>query len=133
MAKFEFDRLVTGEEIKGMIEKDLGSGFRVEVKKNRIEIAQDGLRGCFIQWREKEGRTICVGPSAYQPSVGLRTAVMIGPIVLLEIIAVSMGYLVVGILPAIVIGWIAFLIAGSLSRELVRSVAGILERIARKA
>jgi small neutral amino acid transporter SnatA (MarC family) len=58
---------------------------------------------------------------------------MIGPIVLLEIIAVSMGYLVVGILPAIVIGWIAFLIAGSLSRELVRSVAGILERIARKA
>jgi len=133
MAKFEFDRIVTGEEIKVMIEKDLGSGFRVEVKKNRIEIAQDGLRGCFIQWREKEGRTICVGPSAYQPSVGLRNAVMIGPMVLTEIIALSMGYLVVGILPAIVISMVAFLIALSLSRELVKRVAGILERIARKA
>ena len=133
MAKFEFDRIVTGEEIKGIIEKDLGSAFRVQLNKKRVEIVQDGLRGCLISFEEKNGRTICKGPFRYIPSVGLRVATQFGPFVLVEIIALSMGYLFVGIFPACVLGTVVFVIVYSLSGELVKRVTGMLEKVAAKA
>jgi len=67
MARFVFDKIVTGDEIKGIIQKDLGSAFRVEVKKNRIEVVQDASKGCAILLREKDGRT-SVEPHGYMPS-----------------------------------------------------------------
>ena len=33
MVKFEFDKILTIEEIKAIVEKNLGSGFRSELKK----------------------------------------------------------------------------------------------------
>jgi hypothetical protein len=128
MAKFAFDKIVTGEEIGDIIQKDLGPAFRVEVKTNRIEIVQDASKGCAIYLREKEGRTICRGPQGYMPSTGLRVAIPIGAFVLLFVIGQSVGYLVVGIgvLPMIIL----YLLMKAPSQELVKRVAGILGKVA---
>ena len=126
MAKFEFDRLVTAEEVKGDLEGALGAGYRYNVKRNRIEIVQDAAVGCIVVVREKHGRTVCIGPVGYMPSSGLRAAIIFGALVLLFLAGLAMGYLVIGIgaIPLILVT----LIMKIPSRELVERVKKILER-----
>jgi TPR repeat protein len=127
MAHLEFDRIVTGEELKGMVQKAFGSGFRLTLKKKRIEIVQDAAKGCVIQVREARGKTICKGPYGYMPSGGLRIAIILGAFVLLFLIGQAMGYLVIGIgaLPMIVL----VLIMKAPSQDLVKRVRGIVEKL----
>jgi hypothetical protein len=131
MAKFEFDRIVTIEEIKSMVEKALGSGFQIALKKNRIEIVENATKGCVIQVGEKQGRTFCKGPFGYMPSGGLRAALIFGALVILFLIGLAVGYLVVGIgaIPMIIL----ILIMKAPSQELVRRVTGVLETLTKKA
>lgn len=130
MAKFEFDRVVAGEELKGMVQEALGSGFRFALKKNRIQIVQDAAKGCVIQVREERGKTICKGPYGYMPSGGLRIAIILGAFVLLFIIGQAIGYLVFGIgaIPMIIL----VLIMKAPSQDLVRRVRGVLEELTLK-
>jgi hypothetical protein len=130
MGKFVFPKIVTTEELRGMFEKELGSAYRVTVKKNMVEIVQDAAKGCAIQTKDKDGKTICSGPYSFMPSPKLALAVVLSFFVLLFVIGLSMGYLVVGIgvLPMIVL----FLLMKVPSQKLVKRVAGILEKLARK-
>lgn len=132
MAEFAFDKMVTGDEIKGILQKDLGSAFRVEVKKNRIDVIQDGLRGCVIKLRERDGKTICRGPGAYIPSGALRaviiSVIIIGEFAILFLFAVSMNYLF--LLIAALAPYILMLLMNT--QKHVKRVAGILEKVASK-
>ncbi|MDP2966548.1 MAG: hypothetical protein Q8N39_11040 [Pelolinea sp.] len=129
MAKFVFDKIVTGEEIKGIIQKDLGPAYRVEVKKNRLEIVQDASKGCYIFFQDKDGSTVCRGPSGYMPFGVLRVAIVLGALALLTLVFYrSENYLVLGI-GALLLS----LLLRAPSRELVKRVAGILEKVASKA
>jgi len=123
VAKFVFDKIVTGDEIKGIIQKDLGSDFRVEVKENRIQVVQDALRVVQFSCENKDGKTVCQGPYG-DVSIGLRLAIFLGAAVLLSLIGASMGYLVIvpGALPMIILA----LLRKAPSRALVARVAGIL-------
>lgn len=144
MAKYEFDRVVTGEELKGMVEKALGSGFWFAVKKNRIEIVQDAARGCIIQVREKDGRTICKGPYVYTPSVGIRIValglVFLWCVVILTIIrkyvSKYVGEDVIGalliIISAVLSAFLTARIMVAPSQKLARRVGEVLEELAKK-
>ena len=127
MAKYVFQRVVNAETVKGLLEKELGTTCRLEVKKNRIEIVQDAVKGCALLVKEKDGKTICTGPYGYMPSGGLRAAIVIGALAPLFVIGLSVGYLVVGIgaIPAVIL----VLLMKVPSRDLVRRVAGIMERL----
>jgi hypothetical protein len=131
MAKYEFDKIVTREEIKDLIQKELGPDFRMTVKPKRIEIVQSATKGCAVQVREKGGKTICRGPYGYMPSAGLRAAILIGAFAVMFLIGLSLGYFVVGIgfLPMAIL----FLLMNAPSRPLVKRVAGILEKTASKS
>ena len=133
MASYIFDKVMTGEEIKSIIQKDLGSAFRVEVKKNRIEIVQDASKGCLFQFQEKDGSTVCVGPYGSMLSFRLRAAIVFG-VCALSLLAffLSRGSLVVGI-GAIPMIFAPLLLIEAPSQILVKKVAGILEKVASKA
>ncbi|MCX6559475.1 MAG: hypothetical protein NTZ26_03070 [Candidatus Aminicenantes bacterium] len=128
MGKYAFDKIMTGEEIKDIIQKELGPAFRMKVKPKRIEIIQDATKGCAVQVRERDGRTICRGPYGYMPSDGLRAAIIIGGFAAMFILGLSLGYFVVGIgvLPMAVL----LLLMNAPSRPLVKRVAGILGKVA---
>jgi hypothetical protein len=130
MAKFVFHNMMTGEEIKDTLQKDLGPAFRVELKKKRMEIVQDALRACAVQCRQVEGRTVCQGPYGYIPSAGVRSAIILGALAMLFVIGQIMGYLVIGIgvIPMIIL----MLIMKAPSQELVGRVTAILQNAARK-
>jgi hypothetical protein len=128
MAKFVFDRIVTGEEIKGLIQEDLGTAFRVEVKKGRLEIEQDGSRGCTVQLRDKDGRTSAV-PAGYMPSPGLRAVMVLPvPLVMAFVLLQPFAPLVAGGAAALAV-FIALSLMRAPSRQLVTRVSGILGRV----
>ena len=127
MARFVFNKIVTADEIKGLIQEGLGSGFRVEVKKNRIEVIQDASKGCTVLSREEAGRT-SVELHGYMPSGGLRGAILLGTVVLLFSIGHSIaGYLAFGI------GALPTIMLVLPSQELVRRVVEIFGKVATKA
>ena len=128
MTEFAFDKMVTGDEIKGILQKDLGSAFRVEVKKNRIEVIQDALRGCVIKLRERDGKTICRGPGGYIPPGAFRVVIIIGALVLFFLFVVSMNFLLFLII--VLMPFISIPLMNS--QKHVKRVAGILEKVASK-
>ena len=75
MVKFAFEKVMTGEELREMIQKELGSEYRVQVKRNRIEIVQDTTKACLFVFKENNGRTECSSPSGYMP-LGLEHSVL---------------------------------------------------------
>jgi len=127
MAKFEFDKIVTVEEMKNMIEKDLGSEFHVKVNNNRIEIKQDATKGCAIQLQEKDGKTICK-PYGYMPSGGIRLAITFPLIAGSVLVGFASGYVIIGGLGPV----LAILIMKAPSLELVERVSKFFEKLARR-
>ena len=132
MAVFKFERIVTGEEIKEVIQKELGSTFSVEIRKNRIEVVQDASRGCLFLFQEKDGQTISSRPVGYMPSGGLRAAIVFG-VTALFLLTYFLGkdtlVRIIGAIPMI----FASLLMRLPSRGLVKRVAGILEKATSKA
>ena len=122
MAKLVFKRIISLEEIKNILQKNLGSAFQVEVKNNHINVVQDASKGCLVLRREKEGSTT-VELSGYMPSGGLRAAIILGIIVLLFIFGWQLGYLVIGI------GAIPLILALLLMKIPSRSLVGRIEEI----
>ncbi|MCJ7519516.1 MAG: hypothetical protein MUO42_07595 [Anaerolineaceae bacterium] len=132
MAVFKFKRIVSGEEIKGIIQKELGSTFGVEVRKNRIEVMQDACRGCLFLFQEKDGQTISSRPVGYMPSGGLRAAIVFGATALFLLtyfLGKNTFVRITGAIPMI----FASLLMRLPSRGLVKRVAGILEKATGKA
>jgi hypothetical protein len=128
MAKFVFDKILTGDEIKGILQKGLSSDFRVEAKKNRIQVVQDALRGCVIKLRENDGKTTCRGPHGYVPSIWLRLAMCLGCLVLMFLMVQAQGnsFIWNGVMPFAIPFTILILLIKVPSRELVGRVEGIL-------
>lgn len=140
MEKFQFNKVVKGEEIKDMLEKELGSKFNYELKKmnkgwSGIKIVQDHLRGCWVSYQEKEGRTICqVYP--YTHLGPLLFLLAYTPTILIELIfIVFFGKILVGdvmlliltlILPMTLIG-IMISIQRNRSRNIYQRVVGIIK------
>jgi hypothetical protein len=125
--RFVFDKIVTPEKLREMLENEMGSDYRITVKKGRIEIVQDASSGCVIQTKDKNGKTVCSGPYGFMPSGGLRAALIIGVFALFFIIGLRMGYLVIGIglIPLIIL----MLLMKAPSRELVSNVSDVMKRI----
>lgn len=140
MEKFQFNKVVKGEEIKDMVEKELGLKFRYELKKmskgwSGIKIVQDRLRGCWVSYKEKEGRTICqVYP--YTSLGPLLFLLAYTPTILIELIfIVFFGKILVGdimlliltlILPMTLL-WIMISIQRSRSRNIYQRIVGIIK------
>jgi hypothetical protein len=57
MVKFVFEKVMTGEDIKDIFQKELGSEYHVQMKGNRIEIVQDTTKACLFVFKENNGRT----------------------------------------------------------------------------
>jgi hypothetical protein len=131
MTKYVFDRIMSGEEIRDMIQKELGLGFRVQVKINRIEIVQDASKACLFLFHEVDGRTECTNPSGYMPFGVLRIAVILVTLTLFFIVNVltnNTSFIIFGLEALVII-----LLMRSPSQGLVKRVREILEKEARKA
>jgi hypothetical protein len=136
MEKFQFNKVVKGKEIKDMVEKELGSTYRYELKEtnrpwNNIKIMQDRFRGCIINYREKNGKTICtVIPRA--PSLGLVMLIVVSPFILLELILiVFFGLVEVGIVTMLILVFvlpqILIFIMNRKSHDLFQRVVSIIK------
>ncbi len=128
MVRFIFDKPLTGEEIRDIIQKELGSTFRVSIKKNRVEIIQDTTKACIFTFKRKESGTECSGPSGFMPLGLPRTATIIGSTALLTVVFYqSKNYLILG-MGALILALLMRLPAQSL----VEKVTGILKSVARR-
>jgi hypothetical protein len=124
-----FEKPISLTELKAALELKLGSGYRYTVKKYSLVIVQDGVRGCIVTLKPKNGKTVISGPCAFMPSGGLRAVVIVGTLVLLFLVGLSMGVLIVGV------GLVQFLILLAIfklpSRNLVKQVGQLLEEISK--
>lgn len=127
MAKYMFEKVLTAEAIKQMIEKDLGSTYQLKVIRNRIQIVQDAARGCALLVKEKDGKTICQGPHSFMPSVGLRIAIVLPFVVGFVVLGVMTGRTILAGLGPV----LAFALGKALLRsgDLVGRVSGLMERL----
>ena len=126
MVKFVFEKIVTGEEIKDIFQKELGQSFRIQIKKNRIEIVQDTTKACIFIFKEKDGRTECSSPSGYMPLGLPRVAIIFASIVILSVAFYqNNNYLILGI-GALILS----LLMRLPSQSLVEKVTEILRKMA---
>ena len=125
MVKYVFEKVMTGEVIKDIFQKELGSGFRIQVKKNRIDIVQDTTKACIFLFKEEDGKTECSSPSGYMP-LGLPRVVII--FVSIAVFSVtfyqSKNYLVLGV-GALILS----LLMRLPSQSLVEKVTEILRKV----
>lgn len=126
MAKFIFNRIVSREEIKNILQKHLDSVFQVELKNNNINVVQDASKGRLVLSREKDGVTT-IELSGYMPSGGLRAAIILGVMALLFIIGLQIGYIVIGI--GVIPVLLALFLMKAPSRFLVRRIEEIFTEI----
>jgi hypothetical protein len=126
VAKFVFNKIMTGEEISDILQKELDPSYRMNLKKNRIEIVQDTTKACIFLFKEKDGRTECTSPSGYMP-LGLPRAVIIfGSIAILAVLFYqNNNYLILGI-GALILS----LLMRLPSQSLVEKVSGVLRKVA---
>lgn len=128
MARYVFDKVMTGEEIQDLFQKDLGSEYRIQVKRNRIEIVQDTTKACILVFKEKDGRTECGSPSGYMPLGIPRTAIIFGSFAFLAVIFYqSNNYLTLAI-GALILS----LLMRLPSQSLVDKISEILRKVARE-
>jgi len=126
MVKFVFEKIVTGEEIKDIFQKELGQSFRIQIKKNRIEIVQDTTKASIFIFKEKDGRTECSSPSGYMPLGLPRVAIIFASIVILSVAFYqNNNYLILGI-GALILS----LLMRLPSQSLVEKVTEILRKMA---
>ena len=132
MATFAFDRIVSLAELAEALQNELGDGFDIEVVERRkisdVKVVQSRWICCVIRVREKDRRTVCLGPFGFCPSsAGFRIAIFLGLLALLIVIKLSLDmnvdYDAIVTIPYL-LSW--FLIVKIPPRRLVRRVAGIL-------
>lgn len=76
--KIYFGKIITPDELKQKLDKELKNKYKIVVKKNRLKIIQDNLKACTIALKEKNGKTICSGPYSIIPSPGIRIGIYLG-------------------------------------------------------
>ena len=126
MVKFAFERVMTGEELRDIFQKELGSEYRVQVKGHRIEIVQDTTKACLFVFKENNGRTECSSPSGYMP-LGLPRVVIIFAAIALLALAFNQNnnYLIL-VIGALIIS----LLMRLPSQSLVDKVTEIFRKVA---
>jgi len=126
MVRFAFEKVLTGEELKDIFQKELGSDYRVEVKRNRLEIVQDMTKACLLVFRENNGRTECSSPSGYMPPGVPRTAILFAAIGLFTLAFYQNNNFLILLIGALILS----LLMRLPSQSLVDKVTGILRRAA---
>jgi hypothetical protein len=126
MKKYLFDKAMTGEELMAIFQKELGAEYRVQVKRNRIEIVQDTTKACLFVFKEKEGRTECSSPSGYMPLGLPRVAIIFAAIALLTLAFYQNNNYLILVVGALILS----LLMRLPSQPLVDKVTGILGKVA---
>jgi hypothetical protein len=126
MKKYLFDKAMTGEKLMAIFQKELGAEYRVQVKRNRIEIVQDTTKACLFVFKEKEGRTECSSPSGYMPLGLPRVAIIFAAIALLTLAFYQNNNYLILVVGALILS----LLMRLPSQPLVDKVTGILGKVA---
>jgi hypothetical protein len=126
MVRYAFGKVVTGEELRDIFQKELGSEYRVQVKRNRIEIVQDGTKACIIAFKEENGRTECSSPSGYMPLGLPRTFIVFAGIGLLALAFYQNNNYLILVIGALILS----LLMRLPSQSLVDKATEILHRVA---
>jgi len=129
MVRFAFEKILSGEELRDIFKKELGSEFRVQVKRNRIEIVQDSTKACLIVFRENNGRTECSSPSGFMPPGVPRIAILFAAIGLLTLAYFQNSNFLILLIGALILS----LLMRLPSQSLVDKVTEILRRVASEA
>jgi hypothetical protein len=130
MTKYVFDRIMSGEEIRDLMQKELGPEFHVKAIKNRIEIVQNASKACVFLFHEIDGKTECTNPGGYLPFGILRITMILGALAsffVINVLSNTTSYIVFGLEGIVIV-----LLMRSSSQSLVKRVRGILENEARK-
>jgi len=117
---------MTGEELRDIFQKELGSEYRVQAKRNRIEIVQDSTKACVFAFKENNGRTECSSPSGYMPLGWPRTAIIFAAIGLLTLAFFQNNNYLILVIGALILS----LLMRLPSQSLVDKVTEILRRMA---
>lgn len=126
MVKFAFEKVMTGEELKDIIQKELGSEYRIQVKRNRIEIVQNTTKACLFVFKEKDGRTECSSPSGYMPLGLPRLVIIFASIAFLAVAFYQSNNYLVIVVGALILS----LLMRLPSQILVEKVTEILRKLA---
>jgi len=126
MVRFAFEKVMTGEELRDIFQKELGSEYRVQAKRNRIEIVQDTTKACLIVFRENNGRTECSSPSGFMPVGMPRTAIIFAAIGLMTLALYQNNNYLILVIGALILS----LLMRLPSQSLVDKVTEILRRVA---
>ena len=126
MVKFAFDKVMTGEELRDIFQKELGSECRVRVKGHRIEIVQDTTKACLFVFKENNGRTECSSPSGYMPLGVPRVVIIFAAIGLLALAFNQNNNYLILVIGALIIS----LLMRLPSQSLVDKVTEIFRKVA---
>ena len=126
MVRFAFEKMMTGEELRNIFQKELGSEYRVQVKRNRIEIVQDTTKACLFVFKENNGRTECSSPSGYMPLGIPRVVIIFASIALLALVFYQNNNYLIMVIGALILS----LLMRLPSQPLVDKVTEILQKVA---
>jgi len=122
MVRFVFEKILTGEELRDLFQKELGSEYRVQVKMNRIEIMQDTTKACLFVFKKNNGRTECSSPSGYMPLGVPRVAIIFAAVGLLTLAFYQNNNYLILVIGALILS----LLMRLPSQSLVDKVTGIM-------
>lgn len=129
MAEFVFEKQISLEQLKEMLEDRLDPPCEITVIKNRLKILESGWKACSVVSKEDGDKTVFSGPVAFVPSFPLRLLLLLGLLGLASIITTMIlgefALVAGGIVPLIIF----FILQKMIPQSLAQRVSDAMKEI----